>query len=219
MKKQKSLKITSNIESIDPRHPLPEQMAAAVAILDRGGVIAFPTQSLYGLGTDAFNKVAVDRVFTIKQRALGNPLLVLVSNRDAVWEVAAEVPSAALTLMDRFWPGRVTIILKAHSRLPDNLIAGSGRIGVRVSGHPVARTLVAMFGKPITGTSANISGHPGCYRIEDLDRRVAAQLDMILDAGPLSGGRGSTVVDVTGHRPVIVREGAISRQEILAALS
>jgi len=219
MKKQKSLRIISNIESIDPRLPLPGQVAAAVDILDRGGVIVFPTQGLYGLGADALNALAVDRIFAIKQRAFGNPLLVLVPERDAVCDVASEVPPAAIRLMDRFWPGRVTIVLKALSRLPNNLVAGTGRIGVRVSGHPVARTLVSMFGKPITGTSANISGRAGCNRIEDLDWRVAAQLDLILDAGPLTGGQGSTVVDVTGHRPVIVREGAVSRQEILAALS
>jgi L-threonylcarbamoyladenylate synthase len=219
MKKQKSLRIISNIESIDPRLPLPGQVAAAVDILDRGGVIVFPTQGLYGLGADALNALAVDRIFAIKQRAFGNPLLVLVPERDAVCDVAAEVPPAAIRLMDRFWPGRVTIVLKALSRLPNNLVAGTGRIGVRVSGHPVARTLVSMFGKPITGTSANISGRTGCYRIEDLDQRVSAQLDMILDAGPLDGGRGSTVVDVTGDSPVIIREGAVSRQEILAALN
>ena len=219
MKKQKSLRIISNIESIDPRLPLPGQVAAAVDILDRGGVIVFPTQGLYGLGADALNALAVDRIFAIKQRAFGNPLLVLVPERDAVCDVASEVPPAAIRLMDRFWPGRVTIVLKALSRLPNNLVAGTGRIGVRVSGHPVARTLVSMFGKPITGTSANISGRTGCYRIEDLDQRVSAQLDMILDAGPLDGGRGSTVVDVTGDSPVIIREGAVSRQEILAALN
>ena len=219
MKKQKSLRIISNIESIDPRLPLPGQVTAAVDILDRGGVIVFPTQGLYGLGADALNALAVDRIFAIKQRAFGNPLLVLVPERDAVCDVASEVPPAAIRLMDRFWPGRVTIVLKALSRLPNNLVAGTGRIGVRVSGHPVARTLVSMFGKPITGTSANISGRTGCYRIEDLDQRVSAQLDMILDAGPLDGGRGSTVVDVTGDSPVIIREGAVSRQEILAALN
>ena len=190
----------------------------AVDILNHGGIIAFPTQGLYGLGADAFLRGAVDRVFTIKKRATGNPLLVLVPNRDAVCEVAAEVPSTALTLMDRFWPGRVTIILNALPRLPENLVAGTGRIGVRVSGHPVARTLVSTFGRPITGTSANISGRAGCHRIQDLDREIVAQLDLVLDAGPLAGGPGSTVIDVTGNRPVIIREGVVSRQEILAAL-
>lgn len=218
MKKQKSLRIISNIESIDPRLPLPGQVAAAVDILDRGGVIVFPTQGLYGLGADALNALAVDRIFAIKQRAFGNPLLVLVPERDAVCDVASEVPPAAIRLMDRFWPGRVTIVLKALSRLPNNLVAGTGRIGVRVPGHPVARTLVSQFGRPITGTSANISGRPGCHRIRDLDPQVARQVDWILDAGHLAGGKGSTVVDVTGRTPIIIREGAVSKQKVRAAL-
>lgn len=219
MKKQKNLRITSKIESIDSRSPQLETLATAVEILKRGGVIGFPTQGIYGLGADALNSVAVDKVFVIKQRAPDNPLLVLVPDRDAVYGVAAEVPPAALRLMDRFWPGRVTIVLKALPQLPENLVAGTGRIGVRVPGHPVVKTLVAMLAKPMTGTSANISGRSGCHRIEDLDRRVASQLDLILDAGLLAGGRGSTVVDVTGPSAVIIREGAVSRQEILNALS
>lgn len=212
------MRITHKIQAIDPRHPRPEPLAAAVEILEHGGVIAFPTQGLYGLGADALNKTAVDRVFVIKQRAADNPLLVLVPDRDAVRQVAAEVPPAALKLMDRFWPGRVTIVLKAIPRLPENLVAGTGRIGVRVPGHPVARTLVAMFARPMTGTSANISGRSGCHRIEDLDQRVVTQLDLILDAGHLIGGKGSTVVDVSGRSPVIIREGAVSQQKIRAAL-
>jgi L-threonylcarbamoyladenylate synthase len=219
MKKLRKSKTIDNIQSIDPRHFLPKQVLPAVDILKRGGVVAFPTQGLYGLGADAFNTSAVDRVFAIKKRDSGNPLLVLVPDRAAVSEVAADIPAAALKLMDRFWPGRITIVFKALSRLPENLVAGTGKIGVRVSGHPVARTLVSMFDRPITGTSANFTGRPGCHRIEDFDRRLLEQLDQVLDAGPLAGGQGSTVVDVTSRLPSIIREGVVPRQEILAALS
>jgi L-threonylcarbamoyladenylate synthase len=170
------------------------------------------------LGADARNAVAVDRIFAIKRRSAGNPLLVLVPDRDAVCQVAAEVPPVASRLMDRFWPGRVTLVFKAQSRLPQNLTAGTGKIGVRVSGHPVAAALVSKFGKPVTGTSANLSGRPGCDRIGALDPQVAAQVDLILDVGRLTGGQGSTVVDVTGSAPRIIREGAVSRSEIMAAL-
>ena len=218
MKKLANLKIINNKKKINAGQPQPALIASAADILGRGGVIAFPTSGLYGLGADAFNPLAVDRVFAIKQRPPGKPLLVLLPDRDAVHEVAAGVPSAALHLMDRFWPGRVTIVLDALSGLPESLVAGTGKVGVRVSGHPVARALASEFGRPITGTSANISGRPGCSRIADLDNRIAAQLDLILDAGRLTGGQGSTVVDVTGGAPVILREGVVSNREILAAL-
>ena len=219
MKKQKNSKIINKFVSIDSHSSYSELVAPAVEVLKRGGVIAFPTQGLYGLGADAFNSSAVDRVFAIKKRTSDNPLLVLVPNRDAVSEVAADIPPEALKLMDWFWPGRVTIILETLSGIPENLVAGTGKIGVRVSGHPVTNYLVSNFGRPMTGTSANISGKPGCYRIEDFDQQMLEQVDLVLDAGSLAGGQGSTVVDVTGRSPVIIREGVIPKQEILDALN
>ena len=219
MKKQKNSRIINNLVSIGPHNYTSEMMAPVVEILMRGGVIAFPTQGLYGLGADAFNLAAVERVFAIKKRSSNKPLLVLVPDRDAVSEVAADIPPSALKLMDWFWPGRVTIIFRAHRGIPENLVAGTGKIGVRVSGHPVTNNLVSMFRRPITGTSANISGKPGCHRIEDIDQQLLEQLDLVLDAGPLAGGKGSTVVDVTTPSPVIIREGVIPKQKILAALS
>jgi L-threonylcarbamoyladenylate synthase len=218
MKKQKNSRIISNIVSIDPYNYNSGIIAQVVDILMYGGVIAFPTQGLYGLGADAFNLAAVERVFTIKKRSSDKPLLVLVPDRDAVNEVVADIPPAAMKLMDCFWPGRVTIIFKAHKGIPEILVAGTGKIGVRVSGHPVTKNLVSMFRRPVTGTSANLSGKPGCRRIEDIDPLLLEQLDLVLDAGPLAGGKGSTVVDVTAPSPVIIREGAISKQKILAAL-
>ncbi len=212
------MRTTSKIAPIDPLDPLPAHVSRAVGFLEGGGVVVFPTQGLYGLGADARNALAVDRIFAIKRRSAGNPLLVLVPDRDAVCQVAAEVPPVASRLMDRFWPGRVTLVFKAQSRLPQNLTAGTGKIGVRVSGHPVAAALVSKFGRPVTGTSANLSGRPACDRIGALDPQVAAQVDLILDVGRLTGGQGSTVVDVTGSAPRIIREGAVSRSEIMAAL-
>ena len=217
MKKQRNSRIISDIVSLDPHDYSSDLIASAVEILKHGGVIAFPTQGLYGLGADAFNSSAVERVFAIKRRSSDKPLLVLLPDREAVNDVAADIPVAGLKLMDLFWPGRVTIILKAHTGMPKNLVAGTGKIGVRVSGHPVTKNLVSLLGRPMTGTSANISGKPGCRRLEDFDRQLLKQLDFVIDAGPLAGGNGSTVVDVTGPSPVIIREGVISKQKILAA--
>ena len=209
------MKITPKIHPIDPHNPRADLIDAAVRILERGGVIAFPTGSLYGLGADALNAVAVDRVFAIKMRAPDKPLLILIPDRKVVFDLAAEVPPAAKRLMDRFWPGQVTIVFKALPGLPANLTAGTGRIGIRLPGHPVARALVATFGRPITGTSANLSGQGGCHHVDELDAMLIEQLDLVLDAGPLKEGIGSTVVDITGAEPIVIREGVVSKQAIL----
>ena len=118
--------------------------------------------------------------------------------------------------MKRFWPGRVTLVFEASGKVPDYLMAGTGKIGIRLAGHPAAAALVAAVQGPVTGTSANLSGQPGCHRIEDLPPAVVEQLDLILDAGPLQGGHGSTVVDVSGNTPTVLREGAVSKNEIMA---
>ena len=212
------MKITPKIRPIDTAHPDADLIDASIQLLANGGVIAFPTGCLYGLGADALNAGAVERVFTIKRRPPGKPLLVLVPDRKGVFELAAEVPAAAKRLMDRFWPGRVTIVFKALSVLPANLTAGSSKIGIRLPGHPVAKALVAAFGHPITGTSANPSGHKGCHRIAELDPQLIEQLDLVLDAGPLKEGIGSTVVDITGAEPIVIREGGVSKRAILAAV-
>jgi L-threonylcarbamoyladenylate synthase len=198
--------------------PQPKLIARAMEVVRGGGVVCFPTRCLYGLGADAFNPAAVERVFEIKQRPPGLPLLVLISRPEQLEELAAKVTPAARLLMERFWPGRLTLVLDARPEVPPRLTAGTGRIGVRLAAHPVARALVEAFGRPLTGTSANLSGGGGCRRIAELGPRVAGQVQLILDAGDLKGGVGSTVVDVTGESPAMIREGEVSRPEILAVL-
>ena len=139
-------------------------------------------------------------------------------NRHAVSGLVKDVPSDAKKIMDRFWPGRVTIILKASPSLPSNLCADTDKIGIRLPGHSIARALVEAFGGPITGTSANLSGQPGSSNINDFDPLIIRQLDLILDAGPLQGGIGSTIVDVTEKPPVVLREGVVHRAQIMKIL-
>lgn len=183
-----------------------------------GGVVCFPTRCLYGLGADAFQPEAVERVFAIKERPQNQPLLVVISRLEQMAGLAAVVPPAARLLMERIWPGRLTIVLPALPDLPAPLTAGTGTIGVRLASHPVARALAAALDRPITATSANLSGEAGCRDIAELDPRIARRVDLILDAGPLKGGVGSTVVDVTRDPPVILREGEVPKYEVLAAL-
>lgn len=211
-KKRKRLKVYK----INHEHPEPEIIQRAGTAIKQGGIIAFPTRCLYGLGADAFNADAVDRIFKLKKRPYQKPILVLVDRRIQLERLVSHVSKAAARIMDQFWPGRVTLILEAADTVPHYLTAGTGKIGIRLPGHPVAAALVDSFGGPLTGTSANISGRPGCGRIEDFDSQLIQQLDIVLDAGPLKGGTGSTVLDVTQDMPRVLREGEVSENETLA---
>jgi L-threonylcarbamoyladenylate synthase len=202
------------IQAIDPNRPQPDLIQSAKQILADGGVVVYPTRCIYGLGGDALNAASVQRIFAIKQRDLRKPLLILVPGVDDVATLVEHIPATAVALMERFWPGRITIVFKAAAHLPPGLTAGTAKIGIRVPGHPVARALVSAFARPVTGTSANLSGRPGCRRIDQLPPTLLARIDLVLDAGPLEGGVGSTVVDVTADVPVILREGSVPRSEI-----
>jgi len=203
---------------VDPRVPKPETIRQAAAVIRGGGVVCFPTRCLYGLGADAFNAAAVERVFDIKQRPAELPLLVLINSPAQMDGLARSIPRVAHVLMQRFWPGRLTLVLEAEASLSERLTAGTGKIGIRLAAHTVARALVEAVGNPITGTSANISGGTGCRQISELDPKIRRQVDIVLDGGPLKGGVGSTVVDVTGESPVLIREGEVSKPEIMAAI-
>lgn len=198
--------------------PKPETIRQAAAVIRGGGVVCFPTRCLYGLGADAFNAAAVERVFDIKQRPAELPLLVLINSPAQMDGLARSIPRVAHVLMQRFWPGRLTLVLEAEASLPERLTAGTGKIGIRLAAHTVARALVEAVGNPITGTSANISGGTGCRQISELDPKIRRQVDIVLDGGPLKGGVGSTVVDVTGESPVLIREGEVSKPEIMAVI-
>jgi L-threonylcarbamoyladenylate synthase len=187
----------------------------AAGIIRKGGVIAFPTRCLYGLGADAFNPYAVSRIFKIKQRPTEKPILILIDDPSRLKSLVTHISEAAKAISERFWPGRVTLVFDASAKVPGTLTAGTGKIGIRLAGHPVAAALARAIQGPITGTSANVSGNPGCHQIGDLQPAVTEQLDLILDAGPLNGGKGSTVVDVTGEIPLVLREGVVSKREIM----
>ena len=136
----------------------------------------------------------------------------------ALFEMSCEISPLAAELIKNFWPGSITIVFEAKDTLPINLTAGTGKIGIRLPKHAVASALVNEAGCPITGTSANISGHAGCSRVSDLDSLIADKLDFMFDAGQLEGGKGSTVVDVTTDLPRILREGAVPAKDIFAVL-
>lgn len=209
---------TAKILRVDPVDPDPHAIRRAVDILGQKGVLVFPTSGLYGLGADALSAEAVHRVFTIKQRPAHMPVLVMLSGIDDMAKVVRMVPDHAQPLL-RLWPGGITLIFEAGHQVPENLTAGTGKIGVRLPKNPVARALTETFGGPVTGTSANLSGGKAPSSIADLDVRIGSQADLVLDAGVLAGGSGSTILDVTCWPVKMVREGAVKRKAIDHILS
>ena len=191
----------------------------AATLIKEGGMVVFPAKCLYGLAVDAFNPGAVSRIFKVKQRPPSNPILVLISDISCLGQLVARVPRGAQAIMERFWPGDVTLVFEAGADLPKVLTAATGKIGVRLPQHPVARALVKAAGIPVTGTSANISGEAGCRRVKELDPGLLKGVDMVLDAGTLKGGKGSSVVDFTCFPPKVLRQGEIEETEILRCVS
>jgi len=208
----------SKIISLNPLNPPPDIISKAADIIKNGGVVIFPTRYLYGLGADAQNPDAVERVYQIKQRPLTKPLLILAKQPESLHQLVQHIPENARQLMSRFWPGDITLVFEAKDSLPENLTAGSGKIGVRLPQHPVAVALTNAVQNPITATSANLAGLGGCSSTADLDPLITDKVDLILDSGTLKGGSGSTIVDVTLDPPVILREGAVPASDIWAAL-
>lgn len=211
------MKLTAKIVRVSAIRPDETIIAQAVKIVRQGGVIVFPTSGLYGLGADALDDQAVEKVFTIKNRESGKPLLALIDQFPMINRLVLSVSRMARYLMEAFWPGKVTFVVPARDDLPSGLTDGSLKIGVRLVAHPVAAAVIQTLGRPLTGTSANISGMQSCASIDQLPSAVLDTVDLVLDAGALAGGPGSTVVDVTGAKPVILREGAVPTDQIMAA--
>ena len=188
-------------------------LRAAEVILS-GGAVVFPTESFYGLGVSVEDEQAIHRLFGIKKRREDHPVLILIPYREVLDQYVSHIPVTAEGLMDRFWPGGLTMVLEAGSRVSPLLTAGTGKIGVRLSSHPIATGLARTAGVAITGTSANISGKPPCADAKEVLKAVGKEVDLILDAGKTPGEKGSTVLDMTVEPPRVVREGMVSRERL-----
>jgi L-threonylcarbamoyladenylate synthase len=181
----------------------------ARTVLKRQGVIAVPTETFFGLAVNPYQEGALERLFALKARPWGKPVLVLVADPKMLQKLAEEVPAPALLLMEKFWPGPLTIIFPSQPHLPRLLTGGTGTIGVRQPRQALTCRLIAALGRPITGTSANRAGRPPLVRAAEVAREFGGEVDLILDAGPCPGGLPSTIVDVTCFPPRLVRAGAI----------
>ena len=195
--------------AVDARAPEAALVGEAAAVVRRGGLVAFPTESFYGLGTDALDAAAVARIFGVKGRPESKPVLVLVDSIAMAAQIAADMPDEVHALMVRHWPGPLTLILTARPHVPAALTAGSGTVGVRMPGHAVALALVRAAGRPVTAPSANPSGAPPPTTAEAVRAYFAGAIDLILDGGPTPGGTGSTIADCTAWPPRILRAGPV----------
>lgn len=198
--------------------PTPENIALAAEIFQKGGLVGLPTETVYGLGADATNEAAARAIFAAKGRPADNPLIVHIWNRDQLRGIVAEVPARARALMDAFWPGPLTLILKKHPDVPDAVTAGLETVAVRFPVHPVAQAMLQAAGLPIAAPSANLSGRPSpttaAHVLHDLNGRIP----LIIDGGPCQVGLESTVVDATGDPVVLLRPGGVTREMLESAL-
>ncbi|HXH21564.1 MAG TPA: L-threonylcarbamoyladenylate synthase [Dehalococcoidia bacterium] len=191
-------------------------VALAVEKLKEGGVVAFPTDTLYALAADATNPAAVERVFDVKGREGGKPLPLFVSGLEMAARYGQLTPEAE-ALARRYWPGALTLVVKRRPDFESAALAGGDTVALRAPDHPVALAVVKGLGKPVTGTSANLSGGPEPVTARDVLEALGEAVDLVLDGGACPKGRPSTIVDCTVSPPVVLREGAIPPPEIAAA--
>ena len=194
-----------------------EDFGKILSFLEASGVIGFPADTAYGLGADAFNDSAVRRIFEIKGRPETQPILVLVNSYRMI-ETLAEFSGLAEELAERVWPGPLTMVLPALPNVSRVLTAGTGGIGVRWPAAPFAIRLLEAFGRPITATSANISGMPSCATADAVRAQLEGRLEMLIDGGTLPAPGGSTVLDLTRQSPTLLREGPVSFERLAELL-
>jgi L-threonylcarbamoyladenylate synthase len=203
---------------VNPTEPEPVILARAAAVLRGGGLVAFPTETVYGLGASALNASAVGRVFAAKGRPANNPLIVHVAEKGEVAQVAATWPETAARLAERFWPGPLTLVLPRRDTVPDAVTAGGPTVAVRVPAHPVAIGLIRAAGVPVAAPSANRSTQLSPTRAEHVVRGLEGRIEIVLDGGPTAGGLESTVLDVTTAPPRLLRPGLVTPAAIEAVV-
>ena len=191
-----------------------EPIRRSAEILRHGGVVAFPTETVYGLGADAFNPLAVARIFEIKERPSFDPLIVHIADRTQIASLVTDIPPSAERLMTRFWPGPLTVVFFKTEEVPDIVTAGLPTVGVRMPRHPMALRLIAEAGCPLAAPSANPFGYVSPTTAEHVREQLGSQVDFILDGGPCEVGLESTILSLTGDRPRLLRPGGLPLEEI-----
>ncbi len=208
----------TRIEKINPAQPETEIIEEAAAVLKSGGVVAFPTETVYGLGADALLPEGARRIYEAKGRPSDNPLIVHIAAWDALANIAETIPSEARTLADAFWPGPLTMILPKSGAVPYETTGGLTTVAVRMPSHPVARALILASGGFIAAPSANTSGRPSPTLASHVAADLAGRIPLILDGGPVGIGIESTIVDLTGETPQILRPGYVTETMLTEAI-
>ena len=198
-------------EDATPAHPA---IVEAASILKRGGLVAIPTETVYGLAANALDPAAIARIFEAKERPSWDPLIVHVANSEMISQVAADFPEQAKRLANRFWPGPLTLLLKRHAHLPLAVTAGRDTVAVRMPAHPVARTVIASIGLALAAPSANRFGHTSPTSAEHVLGDLDGRIDAVLDSGPTQIGVESTVLDALRTPPLLLRPGGITREQL-----
>lgn len=193
--------------------PSDQSIRQAAATLQNGGVVVFPTETVYGVGADIRDPVAIARIYEIKKRVTDRPLMAHLADESQLDSCVAEVPNGARELMRQFWPGPLALVFRRAPTVPD-VVTGGPTIGVRMVAHPVGRALIRALGAPVAGTSANLSGEPATSRFDSISPVLLDRVDVALDAGMCGADVASTVLDVTSWPPRVLRLGAVSAQAI-----
>jgi len=212
--------LTAEILRIHPTEPEPDRIDRVVQSLSQGNVAALPTDTFYGLAVDPVNLRAVDRIYEIKTRARHKPLSLLISETAQAWNLARDLDSAFDRLAERFWPGPLTVVVKAGARLPLRVTANTGNVAIRVPDSLIARAVIEKLALPITATAANLRGMPECTDAHYVRAQLAEQIPLIVDGGPTPRNLPTTIVDLSGggNHWMILREGAIPTHEIALTL-
>lgn len=203
-----------NVVAVNPRAPERDRIERAAAILRASGLVAFPTETVYGLGAHARDVSAVRKIFAVKQRPGWDPLIVHVRDLAMARSLAKHLPAVFETLAGKFWPGPLTLVVKKSPRIPDEVTAGLDTVALRMPAHPVAAALLREANVPVAAPSANTFGRPSPTRAEHVVADLGDRVDLILDAGPTEIGVESTILDLTQSPPVILRPGGIPREQL-----
>jgi len=182
--------------------------------IKEGNIVVFPTETVYGIGTNALDEEAVKKLYKIKKRDINKPISILVSNMEMVNQIAKDITEVEYKIMEKFFPGPLTIILKKKDIVPDIVTAGKDTVGVRMPSGEIARKLVEMAGVPIAAPSANISGEPSGTNLHEIKKHFEEKVDFYIDGGDSEIGLASTIVQVVDGKPVILRQGSITLEEI-----
>jgi L-threonylcarbamoyladenylate synthase len=204
----------SEIFDLNPKRISRNIINRVATIVREGGIILYPTETIYGLGCNLFNEEAVKRLYMLKKRSEKKPILVLVRNLSMLKELVADVPLLSLRLMKRFWPGPLTLIFRARQGMSELVTAHSGKIGIRISSYPFCLKLLEVCQTPILSTSANISGQKSISEIKSLKQLFVSQVEAIITAHDLSPSPPSTVVDISDGKLKLIREGTISKRQL-----